>query len=268
MKAEWNLTLTASLLISAVHAIPVAITHIVGVYAAVVWTLELSWMARASTLCHRMQDNSWTLICLLNLCTFEASYSDFCVIAYRWTLWGTLTTVGFIWTVPTVIVCVTAPGMRDAVLVGTSELIRGTRPRYPCRTVVFVAVIKAVVVPIAAPCCRHTAFVGTSECRRGASAICKEENSVKVSLFFVWPLDYVSPSMRNQWITIVTQQLKDLFWMNHSLLYFNRRNESAILTGSMGVSGYCQLRLVLVVANAWLCLDRTLVINLLLNPYC
>lgn len=51
-------TLTASLLISAIHAIPVPITHIVGVYAAVVWALELSWVARASTPCHRVQDNS------------------------------------------------------------------------------------------------------------------------------------------------------------------------------------------------------------------
>lgn len=56
-------------------------------------------------------------------------------------------------------------------VVGTSELICGTRSRYPCRTVVLIAVIKAVIVAIAAPCCRHTALVGTSECSRGASAI-------------------------------------------------------------------------------------------------
>lgn len=177
MKAQWNLTLTASLLIGAIHAIPVPIAHIVGVYAAVVWTLELSWMARASALCHTVQDNSRTLICSLNIWSI--------LFAHPWTLWGTLTTVGFIWTVPAVVVRVTAPGMRDAVLVGTSELIRGARPRYPRRTVVFVAVIKAVIVPVAAPRCRHTAFVGTSERSRGASAICKEENSIKVSRFYL-----------------------------------------------------------------------------------
>lgn len=52
-RTDSNLTLTASLLISPIHAIPVPITHIAGVYAAVVWTLELPWVARASQLCHR-----------------------------------------------------------------------------------------------------------------------------------------------------------------------------------------------------------------------
>lgn len=38
----------ASLLVRPVHTVPVSITDIVRVYAAVVWTLKLSWMACAS----------------------------------------------------------------------------------------------------------------------------------------------------------------------------------------------------------------------------
>lgn len=52
-------TLTASSLISPIHAISVPIAHIVGVYAAVVWTLKLSRMARAPQFCHRLEDNDF-----------------------------------------------------------------------------------------------------------------------------------------------------------------------------------------------------------------
>lgn len=45
--------LTASLLIRPVHTVPVPITDIAGVYAAVVWTLKLSWIACASQICQR-----------------------------------------------------------------------------------------------------------------------------------------------------------------------------------------------------------------------
>lgn len=48
-----NSTLTASSLIRPIHAISVPITHIAGVYAAVVRTLKLSRMARAPQFCHR-----------------------------------------------------------------------------------------------------------------------------------------------------------------------------------------------------------------------
>lgn len=59
MKGQRSSTLTASLLISPIHAISVPITHIVGVYAAVVWTLKLSRVTRASQFCHRLQDNGF-----------------------------------------------------------------------------------------------------------------------------------------------------------------------------------------------------------------
>lgn len=57
MKGQRNSTLTASSLISPIHTISVPITHIAGVYAAVVRTLKLSRMARAPDFCHRQQDN-------------------------------------------------------------------------------------------------------------------------------------------------------------------------------------------------------------------
>ncbi len=54
--------LTASLLICPIHTVPVSITDIVGVYAAVVWTLKLSWMACASQICHhKLLDSSMSL---------------------------------------------------------------------------------------------------------------------------------------------------------------------------------------------------------------
>lgn len=56
-KRQRNSTLTASSLISPIHTISVPITHIAGVYAAVVRTLKLSRMARAPDFCHRQQDN-------------------------------------------------------------------------------------------------------------------------------------------------------------------------------------------------------------------
>lgn len=59
MKEQRNSTLTASSLISPIHAISVPITHIVGVYAAVVWTLKLSRMTRAPQFCRRLQDNDF-----------------------------------------------------------------------------------------------------------------------------------------------------------------------------------------------------------------
>lgn len=69
--------------------------------------------------------------------------------------------------------------MRDAALVGTSELIGGTRPRDRCRASGLIAVVKAVVVPVAAPRRGHAAFIGAGECSRGAGAVCKKKQKRK-----------------------------------------------------------------------------------------
>lgn len=67
------------------------------------------------------------------------------------TICSTLTAVGLIRAVPAVVIGVTAPGVRDAALVGAGELIGQTRSRRPGGTVGLVAVVKAVVVAVAAP---------------------------------------------------------------------------------------------------------------------
>lgn len=66
-------------------------------------------------------------------------------------LLSTLTAVSFVRAVPAVVIGVTAPGVRDAALVGAGELIGQTRSRHPGGTVGLVAVVEAVVVAVAAP---------------------------------------------------------------------------------------------------------------------
>lgn len=64
---------------------------------------------------------------------------------------STLTAVDLIRAVPAVVIGVTAPGVRDAALVGAGELIGRARSRHPGGTVRLVAVVEAVVVAVAAP---------------------------------------------------------------------------------------------------------------------
>ncbi len=62
-KLQSRKVLTASLLVRPIHTVPVPVTDIVGVYAAVVWTLKLSWMARASQICqHKLLDNNMIIL--------------------------------------------------------------------------------------------------------------------------------------------------------------------------------------------------------------
>lgn len=84
-KGQRNWTLTASSLISPIHTISVPITHIAGVYAAVVRTLKLSRMARAPDFCHRQQDNKFRSI----LSPSEISHSGVCALILScWILLG------------------------------------------------------------------------------------------------------------------------------------------------------------------------------------
>lgn len=81
------------------------------------------------------------------------------------------TAVCFIGPVSTVVICIAAPRMRDASVVGTCELIGGARSWHPCGAVDLVAVIKAIIVPVAAPLCWHAALTGTGEGQGGTSSV-------------------------------------------------------------------------------------------------
>lgn len=84
--------------------------------------------------------------------TFRSFDNLLCLPSHIFTLiCSTLTAVCLIRAVPAVVIGVTAPGVRDAALVGAGELIAQTRSRHPGGTVGLVAIVEAVVVAVAAP---------------------------------------------------------------------------------------------------------------------
>lgn len=83
----------------------------------------------------------------------------------------TLTAVGLVRAVPTVIVSVTQPGVRDAAAVGTGEPVGRAGAGCLGGAIPLITAVKAVVVPIAAPTPGYTSLVGTGECRGVAGGV-------------------------------------------------------------------------------------------------
>lgn len=84
-----------------------------------------------------------------------------------------LTTVVLIGSVSAVIVGVTEPCARDAVMVGAAELVGLASARALGGTLPLVTAIKTVIVSVAVPASGHTVLIGTGKGNGRACVVCE-----------------------------------------------------------------------------------------------